>query len=53
MMKFQGIYRVGCQCRYCVGPNGGNNPTKKAIKHGGRQDDRKEERESTRLVVKK
>lgn len=52
-MKFQGMYRVGCQCRQCVGPNGGNKPMKKAIKHGGRQDDRKLEKDGLQHTTDK
>ncbi len=44
-MKFQGMNKTGCQCIQCVGPNGGNKPMKKAIKHSGRQDDRKLEKD--------
>lgn len=44
-MKYQGMYRVGCQCPMCVGPNGGGKPQRKKIKHGGRQDDRKLEKD--------
>ena len=50
-MKFQGMNRVGCQCRMCVGPNGGNKAMKKKIKHSGRQDDRKQEKDGLQLTT--
>lgn len=43
-MKFQGKYRVGCQCQYCIGP-GKNKRVRKGYKHRERQDYRKEEKD--------
>ncbi len=52
-MKFQGMNKTGCQCRQCVGPNGGNKAMKKKIKHSGRQDDRQQEKEAKLLTLVK
>jgi hypothetical protein len=45
--------KTGCQCRQCVGPNGGNKAMKKKIKHSGRQDDRQQEKEAKLLTLVK
>lgn len=46
-MKFQGKYRAGCQCRYCIG-DGDSAATLKALKHGDRQKVKKEIRNEIR-----
>lgn len=49
-MKYQGqMTQKGCQCYYCVGPNT-NKSALKAVKHRGRQQDRKVEKNELRLV---
>ena len=40
-MKFLGHDTVGCQCHYCIGPNG-SKPARRAIKKRGRQAAKKE-----------
>ena len=48
-MKFIGHTNSGCQCVQCIGPNG-SKPTRKALKHGGRQKLKKEVRDAKRLI---
>ena len=44
-MKFLGHETAGCQCKYCIGPNG-SKPARRALKKRGRQIEKKEIKQS-------
>ena len=41
-VKFLGYHNAGCQCHYCIGPNGGSKKNKRALTKRGRQDLKKD-----------